>query len=129
MIAIACCCWRMAKPKGTAAFAAVDLDPCNGNDGRSPAVPLGLADQRMRVHADRSANLHELRNIQPPLTDLDLGDERLPLTDSFAQLRLGHASGFARLDKPREDALIEVGSKGCHVAAPVDNQRSIETRI
>lgn len=80
------------------------------------------------VNPDSSAEFEEFRDIQPPFPEFDLRYERLPLPNASSQLSLGYASVFSSLDKPLDDTLIKFGSKGCHTAAPVENQRAIETR-
>lgn len=102
------------------------FDNCNG---RSLVVPLRNADQFACVDLDCSAECNEFGHVYPPLPQFNLRDERLPLTESPSNFGLRDARRLPRLHEVPNYSQVEIGSKGCQIAAPVDNQRAIETRI
>lgn len=59
--------------------------------------------------------LHQLDQIQPPLTLLDLGDVRLSLLKPLRKFYLANAGILAQGTEPREERIIAIGVGRLHL--------------
>lgn len=59
-----------------------------------------------RIYAKRFTKLHEFNDIEPAFAALDLGDERLTISNDFRKRGLADVRMFPQIPDERQESLV-----------------------